>query len=363
MQYWDRYEQKFRDYFFSLLLDYAENSNPQLSSDKVIKKITRRSKDYSFFIQLLNELDNLLDGEERERLSNLIEHPLFAEFYEQKLFEISTNSKIYACLYFQNISNQSSRVQAKLISIGQSHNLKLAFAATKALQSAEEWPTRKKALLRFFRRNDISDLMISELLHRFDTDNIEDRSQLSQSLKALLLTDLDPYTKSIIIRYMGFQQFHGCSEFLHQYLKRIHYSTQKIVLIRALIIALGELYHPDSASIIQAYTRKENDISIRLAGVKTLSTFGKSENLSFLLDTLLEAPFSMRKAIINEFVMGDQQKLRLFTNFIRQTLQSIKSIQAQGQLDGQINSFLDSIFEITSGVKIALNNRQHNAHA
>ncbi|MEL7833450.1 HEAT repeat domain-containing protein [Fodinibius sp. Rm-B-1B1-1] len=363
MQYWDQYEQKFRDYFFSLLLDYAESSTPQLSADKIIKKITQRSKDYSFFIQLLKELDNLLDGIERERLNNLIEHPLFVEFYKQKLFEFTTNSKIYACLYFQHIGSQSNHVQAKLVSLSQSYNLKLAFAATKALLSAEGWPNRRKALLRFFRRNDVSDLMISELLHSFDTGKIEDRPQLRKAFEELLQTDLDPHTKSIIVRYMGFQQFHGCSEFLHQYLKRINYSTKNVLLVRALITALGELHHTDSASIIRDYTKQGNDVSIRLAGVKTLSTFGTSENLSFLLDTLLDAPFSIRKTIINEFIMGNELKLRLFTDFIHKTLQTVKNMRAQKQVNGQINAYLDSILEITSGVKIALNNRQQNAHA
>ena len=363
IQYWDRYEQKFRNYFFSILLDYAENPDPQLSANVIIKKISRRSKDYSFFIQLLNELDNLLDGSERERLNNLIEHPLFAEFYEQKLFEYSTNSKIYACLYFQNSGNLNSRVLSKLVIISRSRNLKLAFAATKALQSVDQWSTRKKALLRFFRRDDISELMISELLHVFDSGNIEDRRNVGKRFKELLLTDIDSYAKSIIVRYMGFQQFHMCSEFLYQYLKRIHYNVKKTILIRALIIALGELYHTESASIIRHYTKPGNHISIRLAGVKALSTFGGSENLSFLLDNLLDAPFSVRKAIINEFVMGDELKLQLFTNLVHNMLQSIRNFRTQGQINDHAQTYIDNILNITSGIKIALNNRQQKAHA
>ena len=53
-QYWNQYDQKFRDYFFSIILDYAEQSNPKLDADEIIKKISKRTKDYSFFIKLLN---------------------------------------------------------------------------------------------------------------------------------------------------------------------------------------------------------------------------------------------------------------------------------------------------------------------
>jgi hypothetical protein len=357
-QYWDKYEQKFRDHFFSLLLDFAEQSNPQLSVDGIIKKISKRSKDYAFFLKLLNELDDILDGTERERLAKLIEHPIFTSFYREKLFERSTDSKIYACLYFQNSGNIDNRVLAKLITVSKSRKLKLSFAATKALQSADDWTVRKNALLRFFRRDDISELMVAELLHIFDSGLAKDRERVSEALKDLLLKEIDPHSKHIIVRYMGYQQFYESSEFLYQYLKRIHFSPQKASLILGLIIALGELYHTEAVELIKSYCGKGGNIPIRLAAVKTLSTFGGSENLTFLLNHLSEVEFPIRKAIIYEF-MEDKDRITLLTAFINETLQSLSKID---QTSEQLNSYLDKILDITTGIKIALNHRL-NAYA
>lgn len=364
-QYWDRYEEKFRNYFFSLLLDYVEQQEElaEVDADDIINKISRRTKDYSFFIKLLNELDNILDGTEREQLSPLIQHQVFESFYRKKLFELSSNSKIYACIYFQNSGNIDDRILAKLITVSKSSNLKLAYAATKALQSAEDWIIRKNAMLRFFQRNDISELMVSELLHLFDSGLAEDRPEVARSLKDLLLEDLDSSIKNIIVRYMGYQQFYECSNFLYQYLKRLHYNPEKESLTRALIIALGELYHTEAAPVIRHYTQKGNQVSIRLAGVKSLSTFGGDENLTFLLQNLLEAPFPIRKAIIYELIIGDNQHIPLLTNFVKETTQRLKKIQQKSDTHKELNSYLNKVSDITSGIKIALNHRQSTSYA
>ncbi len=362
-QYWNSYEQKFRDYFFSLILDYTEESDPMLSADDIIKKISKRSKDYSFFIKLLNELDDILDGTERERLADLIEHRVFTSFYQKKLFEFSTDSKIYACVYFQNSGNIDNRILAKLVTISKSNNLKLAFAATKALQSAEDWSIRKKALLRFFKRTDISELMVAELLHIFDTGLAEDREQVGEALKDLLLKKIDPDIKNIIVRYMGYQQFYECDEFLYQYLNRVHFSPKNFSLIRGLITALGELYYTEAASTIRNYWEKENNTPIRLASVKTLSIFADKENLSFLLQHLLKVEFPVRKAIIYEFMTKGEERIELLTKFIKETQKSLKEIALTQKSQEELDPRLDNILDITSGIKIALTHRLNKPYA
>jgi len=362
-QYWNGYEQKFRDYFFSLILDYVEQSNPKLDADEIIKKISKRTKDYSFFIKLLNELDDILDGTERERLNNLIEHPTFVSFYRKKLFQLSTDSKIFACIYFQKSANIDSRILAKLITVSKSKNLKLAFAATKALQSADDWTVRKNALIRFFKRKDISELMVAELLHLFDSGRAEDRQQVGEAFQDLLIKKVDPDIKNIIVRYMGYQQFYECSDFLFQYLKRINYGPEKYSLIRGLIIALGELFHKEAASIIITLWQKEENNSIRLAAIKALSTFGGKENLSFLLQYLFNAEFPIRKAIIYEFMMEGEDRIVILKEFIRKTLQSLKEIDNRSKSHEQLDLHLDQILDTTSGIKIALNHRLNKSYA
>ena len=356
-QYWNRYEQKFRSYFFSLLLDYAEQSEGHLEADEIIKKISKRSNDYSFFLQLLDELDSNLYGPERERLDNIIQQPVFESFHEKKLFEFSTNSKLYACEYFQKSKSINRKVLQKLKQISRSSNLKLSFAATKALQSVDNWKGRRNALLRFFKRSDTSELMIAELLHKFDSGLAEDRDNVGKMFEQLLLEDISSSIKNIIVRYMGHQQFFGHSDFLHELLESTNPNTKTKPLIRGLITALGELYHTESEPIIKLYCNNKYDIALQLSAVKTLSIFGGENNISFLLNLLPEASFEVRKAIIYEFVKDDQ-KLAQLTAFVNNLNTLVNKPDKAEMAEKRLLAPKSEILEIGEGLRIATKQRQ-----
>lgn len=362
--YWQAYEKKFRDYYFSLILDYTEQSAMHGEADEIIKNITRRTKDYSFFLKLLTELDEILDGDERDRLSHFIEHPLFAAFYKKKLFETSNNSKIYACIYFQNTGNIDNRTLAKLIKTSKSSNLKLAYSATKALQSATDFSTRKSALLRFFKRQDTSELMVVELLHLFDSKITNKRSQITNLLKDLLIKDIDTVAKSIAVRYIGYQKIYSCSNFLFQYLKRLQYSNAKATLIRSLILVLGQLQELQAVFLIRNYlSLKEIDTLTHLAAVQALSQIGGEKNLVFLIKHLIDAEFPVRKMIIYELALGNDKRVALLEQFIIANRHFIKQLQSQGSLTQQKKNAIEKIKQITVGIHIALSQRQPEAYA
>lgn len=363
-KYWQRYEDKFEDYFFPLLLEYTETEEDERDPDALIKKISKRTQDYSFFIDLLDRLTNLVEGKHRSRLNELIKHPVFLSFYTDKLFQASKNHKILACIYFQNTGNIDDRTLAKLISLSKSQNLKLAYAATKALQSADNFTVRKSALLRFFKRKDISELMVAELLHHFDPGNIEDRPQVVKAFKRILLSNIGLEFKHLVVNYMGNQNFFTSSDFLFQYLKRTQYHIKKAPLIRALIIALSQLYNEESASIIKNYiSRKDVDTETHLAAVKALSSFDGEENLAFLARQLHKVSFPTRKTIICELALKDEERIKYLGQFIIANLQFIKQFQDQDHPPQQLKNFVKKIEDITRGIKIVLTHRLTNTHA
>jgi hypothetical protein len=361
-KYWRIYEQKFRDHFFTLILDYVEQAEDHLSADEIIKKIGRRTKDYIFFLNLLEDLDELLDGAERQRLNNLIEHPVFLSFYKKKLAEHSTDNNIYACLYFQYTGLIDDRTLARLVVISKSSNTKLSYAATKALQSAPKLITRKNALIDFFRRDDISELMVVELLHDFDSDIPVERSDIAASLKDILIKDISTVAKSMIVRYIGHGQYYEISEFSFQYLKRLQYSGQKSMLIRSLIIALGQLQERKALPLISQHLAQQNiDVSTRLAAVRALSSIGKQEDLNSLIKFLLNAEFSIRKTIIHELVQ-DEDRIKLLDQFVIANLHYIRQLRKQDRTN-QIKESVEKIKHIALGIQIALNHRLAQSHA
>ncbi|TYP93408.1 hypothetical protein LX73_1112 [Fodinibius salinus] len=361
--YWERYEKKFRSYFFSLILDYAEQTSPKQDADDIIKQLSRRTKDYAFFLRLLNKLVNILDGEDRERLNDFIEHPAFLSLFQERLFDYSTNSKLLACRYFRFAEDIDQRTLAKLISMSRTSNIKLAYAATKAIITSGKPTIQKTTLLRFFKRSDFSELMVPELLYLLDPGNTAYRPQIGRVLKSLLIENIGQTAKIVIIRYLGCQRFYKQSNFLFQYLKRLQYNNAKAPLIQALIIALGQLHNINASSVIRAYTQKGMPTDIRLAGVKTLSTLGGEKNLIFLVNNLQNAEFAVRKAIIEEFILNDKKRLEYLLQYVISNLDLIRKIKDQKQPPKHIYPFLDKIDSIAAGIQITLSHRLMNTNA
>lgn len=362
-KYWQNYEQKFRDYFFSLLLDYTEKNDVERDPNEIIKKIGKRTKDYSFFINLLNDLTNILDGEQRNRLNELIEHPIFLSFYAEKLFKGSTNYKILACIYFQNKEKISDRVSAKLITISKSSNLKLAYSATKSLQSADNIAIRTSALLRFFRRNDVTKLMIVELLHLFDAGTFKDRPIISKELRKILLSNIGIEPKVSIIRYMGNQNYFENSEFLFQFLKRVQYTQHKAPLIQSLITALAKLHHEEAELTIKSYiSNKDIDTETQIAATKALSVLGGEKNLAYLTRQLLRVEFPVRKTIINELALHPKTGIDLLNQFVVENLNFLRQFQHQNHPPQHLKKIIEKIRNISRGIKISLMQRLTNTY-
>lgn len=363
-KYWQNYEQKFRDYFFSLLLDYTEKNDEERDPDDIIKKIGTRTKDYSFFINLLNDLTNILDGEQRDRLNDLIEHPVFLSFYTEKLFKGSKDYKILACIYFQHKEKLTGRISAKLISISKSNDLKLAYSATKALQSANDITIRKSALLRFFRRDDVTDLMIAELLHLFDPKTLEDRRIVSKELRKILLSNIGIEPKVSIIRFMGNQNYFESSDFLYQFLKRVQYTQLKAPLIQALITTLAKLHHEEAELTIKKYiNNKDVDTATQIAATKALSTLGGERNLAYLAKQLLKVEFSVRKTIINELALYSETGIGLLKQFVVDSLNFLKQFQHQNHPPKHLKEIVKKIRNASRGIKIALMQRLTHTYA
>jgi len=354
-EYWRGYEKKFRNYFFPQLLDYAEQTESAYDADEIVDKIGSRTKDYVFFMQLVDELLDILDGKEKKRLNSLLGHSVFLNFYKNKLSGVSKDSQVYACLYFQHTGIINDRTLAKLIMVSKSSNLKLAFAATKALQSTGDFAVSKSALYRFFKRDNISELMVVELLHRFDSKGAENREKVLKTLNELLAKDVEMIAKSMVVRYMGDQKFYNNSDFLFQFLKRLQYSQNKRDLIKSLLIVMGEFREKQSTPLLRQYSQqKEVDISVRLAAIRALSEIGKEQDLIFLTKSLLNVPFALRKGIIYELAFRGEHRIELLEEFLVANLAFIKQLQARKQLPGQIREVVVKIKNIAEGIDIVL---------
>ncbi len=357
-QYWQQYRQKFRDHYSPLIFDFIEGNGGHAEADTLIKKLSKFGRDISFFLELLEEMRDLLKGDERKKLDVLIEHEIFYDYYRAGLFSFSAQKQLMACLYFEKISTIGSRVAARLMSISKSRRLQLAYAAAKGLQSSKESVVRRNALIRFLKRPDISDLMVGELLNSFYGDGERSQETIAKGLKNILVkSDIDASKKKIVVLFLAGKNFYEQGEFLLDYLNRLQYSQAKAPLIIGLIKALGHLQVEEAGAIIRDYFELDNE-ELQLACVWSLGKLGGKENLVYLTQQLLTVDFSVRKSILEMVASNSKWGLRLLTNFMTANLQMIERYEDQQEYPDDLSPLIHRIYDTVLGIRIMLSQKK-----
>ncbi|WP_116033551.1 HEAT repeat domain-containing protein [Rhodohalobacter sp. SW132] len=356
-QLWNRYRDKFRDLYLTELFHFVETAKQPEDAEKLLARVKKRTRDLVYFLELIEELSDIMKGEENEKLVWLIKRPLFHSFYSRKIFSRSGKNQLLSCLYFEKCGVDDERVTGRLNTLSQSGNVKLAYAATKALQSSGDISVRESALIRFLKRNDASSLMFGELIHIFYRDGEKLHAITSMSLKEMLArNDLPPDRKRIIVIYFAEQNFYEYSEFLYEYFKKLTLSKTTKPLIIALIKALGELEILESSSDLMKYARNR-DPEVRLASIKALNHMGETEHLQFIQKRIIDMEFEIRKEVIEILVQHPGTGHTLLQNILLQIMYYINNIRLVQNPSGKELNKVKVINSITTGIRILTNKK------
>ena len=354
--YWHRYREKFRKSFSAKLFRFVEEAESPSDADVLIKSLTKRTKDISFFLELITEMSDLLRGDDHKKLDWLIDHSMFYKFYKKKLFAASKQKQMLACIYFGSCGHIEEGVAARLTQLSKSRNLKLAYGATKALQQTENIEDRKIALVRFMKRPDVSNLMIGELLHIFHRDEIELHLQTGEALKRILLNDKIPAKiKQVVVHYFAHQNYYEYGHFLLECLNEIKLHTKNRPLIIGLIESLGSLRVEEAGSLIQSYALVD-DIEIKIACIDALNMLGGSVNLSYLHNMIMDFEFEVRKRIIEVLVQHPDEGHKLLQQFMHAHLKFIDNISENGNPSEELLQYIYKINAVTTGIRIMSSN-------
>ena len=338
--------------FMPLILDYIETANRQSDADDVIKKLTRRNEDIVLFLEILDEITEILNGDDRKKLNWLIKHALFDRFYRKKLYSNSVNAQLLACVYYSKSGYLNRKMTVRLISLISSRNTKVAYASAKVLQNSTNEYIRLNTLKSFFKRPDASSMMIGELLHLFHYNSNEMYELSGNSLKKLLIRkDISKERKQIVVNYIAHQNLFVYSTFLYQYLQKLLYRPENKVLIQSIIIALGKLRVEEAGPLIRSYTVVE-DAGLRISCVDALNQLGGEDNLSFITNMLLDIEFDVRKQIIQRLVQDADQGHMLLEKFMLLHLKFLTKVWSSELPPNEMLIFINKLRSITTGIRI-----------
>ena len=351
-RYWSRYKKKFRSYFFPQLFEFIEEATSPADADTIISNLTRRTTDIVYFLELIDEFSEVLNGNEQKKLTWLLKHPLFLEFYRKKLNSYSLEFKLFSCIYFEKSEYDDRKIDQRLSVLSKSKNLKLAFAASKALQSSSDNACRKKSLIRFLMRKDASDLMHGEIIHLFYRKGEKLHAETAGELKKIMSLDyIDPEQKRIIVTYFAEQNFYEFGDYMLQFLNHLSYNSENRELVLELINAMGILEVKKAESPIREYLRIQ-DSELRLACINALNLIGGEHNLDFIHQQLVDLEFSVSKKVIEILVQYPQKGHQILSMVMRNYLQyAIELDKVYNPTSKQVH-VLEKITSITKGIRI-----------
>jgi len=359
-KYWDRYGRKFRDMFAPLIFDFVDSARKRSDADPVVRKVTRRREDIELFIDLVDDMAEILSGDDSHKLGWLIKNPLFDTYYRKKLTSTRRSDQLLACVYYTKSGDVKLDVAVQLFDLCSSNDIKIAFGAAKALQSSTNHEMRFYALKDFFVRTDATELMIGELLHLFH-HNLKNNSQPPKdSLKQLLLDkDILKERKDVVIEYITHHNLYEYSTFLHQYLQRILYRPDNKSLIKNLITAIGVLRVEEAAHLVRSYAAYP-DPDLRVCCVEALNQLGGEENLLFITNMLLDIEFDVRKRIIQTLVQDSDNGHLLLDKFMLTYLRFLSKVWSTDLPAQEMFEIVNKLQSITQGIRIAsANKKQH----
>ena len=358
-KYWARYGKKFRAIFVPLIFEFVESAEKHTDADEVIKKVTRRHEDIELFISIVDEMFELLQGKDRQKLIWLIEHPLFNRYYFKKLNSLLRSDQLRGCVYYGKSGNIKQKVVHRLIKLSNSKDIRIAFGATKALQNSQSRKVRIISLMNFFKRTDTTILMVGELLHLFHLNSERMYIITGHSLKKVLLEkDISKDKKGIVIQYIAHHNLYEYSTFLHHYLQKLLYRTENKSLIKILIRTLGILRVEEASHLIRNYSIYP-DPSLRLCCVEALTELGGEENFAFVTDMLLDMEFDVRKLIITSLAQNPDSGHLLLDNFMQTYGHYLSKVWASGTPPRDFPIFVDKLESVLNGIRITVGARNN----
>ena len=360
-KYWTRYGKKFRDLFPPTIFEYIDTARRKSDADEVVKKITRRQEDLELFINLVDEFTDILHGDDRHKLNWLVQHPIFHNYYKDKLNSQLRSDQLLGCVYFSKCGFVKLKIAIRLFEISSSKDIKLAYGAAKALQYSSNHEMRLSTLIDFFKRDDATNLMVGELLHLYyDNSNKMQQNSENYFKELLIIKEIPRERKEIIIEYIAHHNLYEFSTYLLNYLDRLLYRPETKSLIKQLIKTLGILRVEEAGPLIRAYA-KYTDTDLRICCVEALNQLGGEENLAFITSMLLDIEFDVRKRIIQTLVHDPDDGHLMLEKFMLNYLKLLSKVWASDVPSKDLLIFISKLRSITQGIRIVSANKNHHS--
>ncbi len=286
----DKKEKEIREKLSGLVIQYVsgdlnfENLKSELSTDT----------DYSILMQISNELDKTLEGEEENRLKRLLNLPPIRSFFIGRFETKDPLERAKACLYFSRQNKVKKRILLRILSYTSSKYPMLAYASCMAVivhGSAEE---KREAIHNLLINEGVSDQALNDIFNEFQLQSSE-ASEVEAHLLMRFIAEKKYSNKrtSLLIRTLGELNFYESAAFLLSEFETLEEEYPPVVAT-ALIDVLAQFGMSEILDDLHTVYSVSNHREVRESSAKAMGVFTDPVSKPILKWLILDRDFYVR---------------------------------------------------------------------
>ena len=233
----EKKEKKIRERLSTLVIQYLsgdlsfENLKGELSTDT----------DYSILMQISNQLEKNLEGEEEIRLKRLLNLPPIRIFFVGRFETNDPLERAKACLYFSRQNKMKKSKLPKIMSYTASEYPMLAYSSCMAIIVHGSTRQKREAIHNLLINEGVSDQALNDIFKEFQIQSSEDGEVEAQLLMGFIAQKAysDKRT-ALVIRTLGELNFYQSADFLLNEFKNLSEDDYSPVIAKALIDVLAQ---------------------------------------------------------------------------------------------------------------------------
>lgn len=232
-----------------LIYSYLDNQIKR----KDFSEILCNTYDLAAAYRIISIMIDNLEGEEREKLQDLLELSKFNRYFLRKLRSRRPMHIAQACIYFSHRAVTDKGSVPRLIRLQRHTYNVIAYASTLALVNSVNRQLRDDALLRFLHRSHNASMAVNDIIFKY-YGKYQDKEEASEKLVFYVMDPAmpDKTRAAVIAMFPGFG-FYQWIETLHELLMSVAKVDPSGILTATLIQVLHELSDENLQQIIQKY--------------------------------------------------------------------------------------------------------------
>ena len=287
----DNKEKKIRERLSDLVIQYVSGD---LSFENLKGELSTET-DYSILMQISNQLEKNLEGEEEVRLKRLLNLPPIRKFFIGRFETKDPLERAKACLYFSRQNKIKKSILPKIMSYTASKYPVLAYSYTMAIIVHGSTRQKKEAIHRLLINEGVSNQALNDIFKEFQVESSEEDEVEAQLLMRFIADKAysDKRT-ALLIRTLGELNFYQSAEFLFNEFKHLSEDHYSPVIATALIDVLAQFGMSDILEDLhKIYTNSEHR-EVRESTAKAFGFFTDPVSKPILKWLILDSDFYVR---------------------------------------------------------------------